>query len=65
MELRRLRSDAENQLAQAERDKQALTQALSAAQLEAQQASRKATSEHQEEVERLALEKVSGHVKYH
>lgn len=58
MELRRLRSDGENLLAQTERDKQALTQALNAAQLEAQQALRKAAAEHQEEVQRLVSEKV-------
>lgn len=57
-ELRRVRSDGENVLAQAEREKQALTQTLNAAQLEAQQALRKAISEHQEEVERLVSEKV-------
>lgn len=57
-ELRRVRSNGENVLAQAEREKQALTQTLNAAQLEAQQALRKATSEHQEEVERLISEKV-------
>lgn len=57
-ELRRLRSDGENVLAQAEREKQALTQTLNAAQLEAQQALHKAISEHQEEVERLVSEKV-------
>lgn len=57
-ELRRLRSDGENVLAQAEREKHALTQTLNAAQLEAQQALRKAISEHQEEVERLVSEKV-------
>lgn len=47
-------------LAQAEREKQILSQTLNAAQLEAQQALRKASSEHQEEVERLVSEKVSG-----
>lgn len=57
-ELRRLRSDGENVLAQTEREKQALSQTLNAAQLEAQQALRKAISEHQEEVERLVSEKV-------
>lgn len=57
-EVRRLRSDGENVLAQAEREKQALSQTLNAAQLEAQQALYKATSEHQEEVERLVSEKV-------
>ena len=57
-ELRRARSDGENALAQAEREKQALAQTLNAAQLEAQQALRKAISEHQEEVERLVSEKV-------
>lgn len=57
-ELKRLRSDGEIALAQGEREKQTLTQALSAAQLEAQQALRKAVSEHQEEVERLVSEKV-------
>lgn len=57
-ELRRVRSDGENVLAQAEREKQALTQTLNTAQLEAQQALRKAISEHQEEVERLVSEKV-------
>lgn len=57
-ELRRVRSDGENALAQAEREKQALTQTLNSAQLEAQQALRKAISEHQEEVERLISEKV-------
>lgn len=57
-EVRRLRSDGENVLAQAEREKQALTQTLNAAQLEAQQALHKAISEHQEEVERLVSEKV-------
>lgn len=57
-EVRRLRSDGENALAQAEREKQALTQTLNAAQLEAQQALYKATSEHQEEVEKLVSEKV-------
>lgn len=45
-------------MAQAEREKQALTQTLNAAQLEAQQSLRKAISEHQEEVERLVSEKV-------
>lgn len=45
-------------MAQAEREKQALTQSLNAAQLEAQQALRKTISEHQEEVERLVSEKV-------
>lgn len=58
VEVRRLRSDGENLLAQTEREKQALTQTLNAAQLEAQQALRKAVSEHQEEVERLVSEKV-------
>lgn len=53
-----MRSDGENALAQAERSRQALTQELNAAQLEAQQALRNAISEHQEEVERLASEKV-------
>lgn len=57
-ELRRLRSDGENVLAQAEREKQALTQTLNAAQLEAQQVLHKAISEHQDEVERLVSEKV-------
>lgn len=57
-ELRRIRSDGQNMLAQAEREKQTLTQTLNAAQLEAQQALRKAMSEHQEEVERLVSEKV-------
>lgn len=57
-ELRRVRSEGENVLAQAEREKQALTQTLNAAQMEAQQALRKAISEHQEEVERLVSEKV-------
>lgn len=57
-EVRRLRSDGENVLAQAEREKQALTQTLNAAQLGAQQALHKAISEHQEEVERLVSEKV-------
>lgn len=47
-------------MAQAEREKQTLSQTLNAAQLEAQQALRKASSEHQEEVERLVSEKVSG-----
>lgn len=58
VELRRLRSDGENLLAQTEREKQALTQTLNAAQLEAQQALRKAAAEHQEEVQRLVSEKV-------
>lgn len=58
-ELRRVRADGEHALAQAEREKQALTQTLNAAQLEAQQALRKAIAEHQEEVERLISEKVS------
>lgn len=62
-ELRRLRSDGENVLAQAEREKQALSQSLNAAQLEAQQALRKAITEHQEEVERLVSEKVGGFVR--
>lgn len=57
-ELRRVRSDGENALVQAEREKQALSQTLNAAQLEAQQALHKAISEHQEEVERLLSEKV-------
>lgn len=57
-ELRRLRSDGENVLAQAEREKQALSQTLNAAQLEAQQALHKVVREHQEEVERLVSEKV-------
>lgn len=57
-EVRRLRSDGESVLAQAEREKQVLTQTLNAAQLEAQQALHKAASEHQEEVERLVSEKV-------
>lgn len=57
-DLRRVRTDGENALALAEREKQALTQTLNAAQLEAQQALRKATCEHQEEVERLLSEKV-------
>lgn len=57
-ELRRVRSDGENTLVQSEREKQALTQTLNTAQLEAQQALRKAISEHQEEVERLVSEKV-------
>lgn len=57
-EVKRLRSDGENVLAQAEREKQALTQTLNAAQLEAQQALHKSISEHQEEVERLVSEKV-------
>ncbi|CAG06853.1 unnamed protein product, partial [Tetraodon nigroviridis] len=48
-EVRRLRSDGENASAQAEREKQALTQSLKAAQLEAQQALHKVISEHQEE----------------
>lgn len=53
-------------MTQAERDKKLLTQTLNAAQLEAQQALRKAISDHQEEVERLVSEKVRrfglGHV---
>lgn len=57
-EVRRLRSDGEKVSAQAEREKQALTQTLNAAQLEAQQALHKAISEHQEEAERLVSEKV-------
>ena len=57
-ELRRVRSDGENALAQAEREKQTLIQTLNSAQQEAQQALRKAISEHQEEVERLISEKV-------
>lgn len=57
-EVRRIRSDEENAFAQAEREKQLLAQTLNAAQLEAQQALRKASSEHQEEVEKLISEKV-------
>lgn len=57
-ELKRVRSDVETAAAQADRDKQALLQALNAAQLEAQQALQKTVSEHQEEMERLLLEKV-------
>lgn len=57
-ELKRARSDSENALTQAEREKQTLTQSLNAAHLEAQQTLRKALSEHQEEVERLVSEKV-------
>ena len=57
-DLKRVRSDGENMSAQAEREKQALKQTLHAAQLEAQQALRKAISEHQEETERLVSEKV-------
>lgn len=62
VEVRRIRSEGENALAQAERDKQTLTQTLNAAQLEAQQALRKVISEHQEEVDRLASDKVRGFV---
>lgn len=58
VEVRRLRSEGENLVAQTERDKQVLTQTLSAAQLEAQQNLRKAAAEHQEEVQRLLAEKV-------
>lgn len=57
-ELKRVRSDVEAAAAQADGDKQALLQALNAAQLEAQQALQKAISEHREEVERLLSEKV-------
>lgn len=57
-EMRHLRSDGQNASAQAEREKQALTQSLNAAQLEVQQALRKAISEHQEELESLVSEKV-------
>lgn len=56
--MRRLRSEGESLVAQTEREKQVLTQTLSAAQLEAQQNLRKAAAEHQEEVQRLLVEKV-------
>lgn len=47
-------------LAQSEREKEALAQALSTTQYEAQQALRISISDHQEEAERLAAEKVRG-----
>ena len=59
-ELRRVRSDGDSALAQVEKEKQALTQTLNTTQLEAQQALRKAISDHQEEMERLVSEKVRG-----
>lgn len=56
--MRRARSEAESALAQVEREKHILTQTLNVAHLEAQQALRKASCEHQEEVEKLVTEKV-------
>lgn len=56
--MRRARSEAESALAQVEREKHILTQTLNTAHLEAQQALRKASCEHQEEVEKLVTEKV-------
>ena len=55
-----MRSDGDSALAQVEKEKQALTQTLNTTQLEAQQALRKAISDHQEEMERLVSEKVRG-----
>lgn len=57
-ELRRVRSEGENALARSEREREALAQALSITQLEAQQNLRNAISDHQEELEKLAAEKV-------
>ena len=53
-----MRSEGESALAQSERERQTLSQALSSAQREAQHALHSATADHQEELERLASEKV-------
>ena len=53
-----MRSEGESALAQSERERQALSQALSSAQREAQHALHSATADHQEELERLASAKV-------
>ena len=53
-----MRSEGENALARSEREREALAQALSTTQLEAQQNLRNAISDHQEELEKLAAEKV-------
>lgn len=57
-ELRRVRSEGESTLAQTERERQSLTQALNTAQREAQQTMSSALFDHQEEMERLVSEKV-------
>jgi hypothetical protein len=54
-----VRSEGETALAQSERERQTLSLALSTAQREAQTALCSAMSDHQEELERLASEKVS------
>lgn len=53
-----MRVDGENALAQSEREREALSQALSSIQQESQQALRIAITDHQEEAERLTAEKV-------
>lgn len=55
-----MRVDGENALAQSEREREALSQALSSIQQESQQALRIAITDHQEEAERLIAEKVGG-----
>ena len=55
-----MRADGENALAQSEREREALSQALSSNQQEFQQALRTAITDHQEEAERLTAEKVRG-----
>lgn len=57
-ELKRLRAERETVLSQSEKEKDALRDALVAAQHEAQRALRMALSDHQEELERLTNQKV-------
>lgn len=58
VELKRLRTERETVLSQSEKEKDALRDALAAAQHEAQRALRTALSDHQEELERLTNQKV-------
>ena len=53
-----MRADGENVLAQSEREREALSQALTTTQQESQQALHTAITDHQEEAERLTAEKV-------
>lgn len=53
-----MRADGENVLAQSEREREALSQALTTTQQEYQQALHTAITDHQEEAERLTAEKV-------
>lgn len=57
-ELKRLRAERETLLSQSEKEKDALRDALTAAQHEAQRSLRTALSDHQEELERLSHQKV-------